>query len=142
MSVPRCRDVTELRFRTLRPPEEGLVFDLLAKLGYARHMDEQTRIELEAAAFRGLVAHLQKRTDVQNIDLMNLAGFCRNCLSKWYLAEAKAKGVDMDYDGARNEIYGMSYEDWKNTHQLPASAEQKQKFEASKEGHAVIKGLT
>lgn len=104
-------------------------------------MDEQTRIELEAAAFRGLVAHLQKRSDVQNIDLMNLAGFCRNCLSKWYLAEAKAKGAEMDYDSARKEVYGMSYEEWKNTHQLPASDEQKRRFQDSKEGHAVIEGL-
>lgn len=110
-------------------------------LAYARRMDEQARIELEAAAFRGLVAHLQKRTDVQNIDLMNLAGFCRNCLSKWYLAEAKAKGVAMDYDGARKKIYGMSYEAWKSTHQLPASDEQKQKFQDTKQDHAVIEGL-
>ncbi len=101
-------------------------------------MDEQTRLELEAAAFRGLVAHLQKRTDVQNIDLMNLAGFCRNCLSKWYLAEAKAKAVDMDYDGAREVVYGMPYGTWKAEHQLPASDEQKQRFEESKPDHAVI----
>lgn len=104
-------------------------------------MDEQTRTDLEAAAFRGLVAHLQKRTDVQNIDLMNLAGFCRNCLSKWYLAEAVAKGMEMDYEGARKEVYGMSYDDWKTTHQLPASDEQKRQFQDSKEGHALIAGL-
>ena len=104
-------------------------------------MEKQTRIELEAAAFRGLVDHLQKRSDVQNIDLMNLAGFCRNCLSKWLLAAAKGKGLEMDYETARKEIYGMSYEEWKSTHQLPASDEQKQKFQDSKEGHAVIEGL-
>ena len=101
-------------------------------------MDKATRTELEAAAFRGLVEHLQKRTDVQNIDLMNLAGFCRNCLSKWYLAEADRRGVEMDYDGARMEVYGMSYDEWKNTHQLPATEEQKQKFQDTKHSHAII----
>ncbi len=104
-------------------------------------MDEQTRIELEAAAFRGLVSHLQKRTDVQNIDLMNLAGFCRNCLSKWYLAEAKTRGLEMDYDDARQEVYGMSYSAWKDAHQLPASEAQKKAFQESKDGHAVIEEL-
>ena len=90
-------------------------------------MDDQMRIEIEAAAFRGLIAHLQKRTDVQNIDVMNLAGFCRNCLSKWYLAAAKDRGLEIDYDEAREVVYGMSYEEWKNTHQAPASDEQKAK---------------
>ncbi len=80
-------------------------------------MDKQTQTELEAAAFRRLLAHLQERTDVQNIDLMNLAGFCRNCLSKWYLAAAEDKGVDMDYDAAREYVYGMSYNDWKAKYQ-------------------------
>ncbi|MEX0614327.1 MAG: DUF1244 domain-containing protein [Methylophaga sp.] len=80
-------------------------------------MDKQTQIELEAAAFRRLLAHLQERTDVQNIDLMDLAGFCRNCLSKWYLAAAEDKGVDMDYDAAREYVYGMSYSDWKAKYQ-------------------------
>ena len=80
-------------------------------------MDKQTQTELEAAAFRRLLAHLQERTDVQNIDLMNLAGFCRNCLSKWYLAAAEEKGVDMDYDAAREYVYGMSYNDWKAKYQ-------------------------
>ncbi len=80
-------------------------------------MDKQTQTELEAAAFRRLLAHLQERTDVQNIDLMDLAGFCRNCLSKWYLAAAEDKGVDMDYDAAREYIYGMSYSDWKAKYQ-------------------------
>ena len=103
-------------------------------------MDDQTRIELEAAAFRGLVKHLQKRTDAQNIDIMNLAGFCRNCLSKWYLAAANEKGVDMDYDAAREVVYGMSYDDWKSKHQEPASDDQKQKFEDTKALHAKISG--
>ena len=101
-------------------------------------MDEQMRIEIEAAAFRGLIAHLQKRTDVQNIDVMNLAGFCRNCLSKWYLAAAKDRGLEMDYEEAREVVYGMSYEEWKNTHQAPASDEQKAKYEETKSLHAKI----
>ena len=101
-------------------------------------MDEQMRIEIEAAAFRGLIAHLQKRTDVQNIDVMNLAGFCRNCLSKWYLAAAKDRGLEIDYDEAREVVYGMSYEEWKNTHQAPASDEQKAKYEETKPLHAKI----
>ena len=103
-------------------------------------MDDPTRIELEAAAFRGLVKHLQDRKDVQNIDLMNLAGFCRNCLSKWYMAAAKDKGVDVDYDAAREVVYGMTYDEWKSNHQLPASDEQKQKFENTKPIHAKISG--
>ena len=101
-------------------------------------MDDQMRIEIEAAAFRGLIAHLQKRTDVQNIDVMNLAGFCRNCLSKWYLAAAKDRGLEMDYDEAREVVYGMSYEEWKNLHQAPASDEQKAKYEETKSLHAKI----
>jgi len=80
-------------------------------------MDQQTQTELEAAAFRRLIAHLQERKDVQNIDLMNLAGFCRNCLSKWYLAAAEEKGVAMDYDAAREHVYGMSYDEWKQKYQ-------------------------
>lgn len=80
-------------------------------------MDQQTQTELEAAAFRRLLAHLQERTDVQNIDLMDLAGFCRNCLSKWYLAAAEEKGVAMDYDAARQYVYGMSYDEWKAKYQ-------------------------
>ncbi len=75
-------------------------------------MDAQTRTELEAAAFRQLVAHLRARTDVQNIDLMNLSGFCRNCLSKWYVAAAQEKGIEMDYDLAREIVYGMPYAEW------------------------------
>jgi hypothetical protein len=80
-------------------------------------MDAQTQLELEAAAFRRLTVHLQERTDVQNIDLMNLAGFCRNCLSKWYLAAAEEKGLAMDYDQAREHVYGMPYAEWKDKHQ-------------------------
>ena len=91
-------------------------------------MDDQTRTELEAAAFRRLVSHLRERTDVQNIDLMNLAGFCRNCLSKWYLAEAESRGQALDYDGAREIVYGMPYAQWKREHQTEASPEQLKRF--------------
>ncbi|MGB0671805.1 MAG: DUF1244 domain-containing protein [Rhodospirillales bacterium] len=103
-------------------------------------MDDKTRTELEAAAFRGLVAHLQKRTDVQNIDLMNLAGFCRNCLSKWYLAAAGEKGLDLSDDQAREAVYGMPYGDWKKLHQKPATEEQKRLYEETKPLHAEISG--
>ena len=103
-------------------------------------MDERTRIELEAAAFRGLVAHLQKRTDVQNIDLMNLAGFCRNCLSKWYRAAAQERGVEMTEDEAREVIYGMPFKEWKAQYQKEASPEQMQTFEDTKPLHAEISG--
>lgn len=92
-------------------------------------MDDQTRTELEAAAFRHLVAHLRARTDVQNIDLMNLAGFCRNCLSKWYRAAATEHGVEISDAAARELIYGMPYDEWKAKHQREASAEQKAAFQ-------------
>ncbi|MBH1971451.1 MAG: DUF1244 domain-containing protein [Moraxellaceae bacterium] len=80
-------------------------------------IDQATQTELEAAAFRRLVAHLQERTDTQNIDLMNLAGFCRNCLAKWYKAAAEDKGLAVDYDQAREHIYGMPYDEWKEKYQ-------------------------
>ena len=99
-------------------------------------IDPQTRTELEAAAFRGLVAHLQNRTDVQNIDLMNLVGFCRNCLSKWYAAAARDRGVDLDLEAARVIVYGMPYAEWKDTHQAPATDEQKKAFEETAPLHA------
>jgi len=103
-------------------------------------MDDKTRTEVEAAAFRGLIKHLQKRTDVQNIDLMNLAGLCRNCLAKWYSAEARARGEDVDYDAARAVVYGMAYDEWKDKFQAPASDDQKRKFEDTKPLHAEISG--
>ena len=93
-------------------------------------MGQQTRTELEAAAFRRLVDHLREHTDVQNIDLMNLAGFCRNCLSKWYRAAAEDKGIDMDYEEAREIVYGMPYADWKSLYQKEATPEQQAGFEA------------
>lgn len=80
-------------------------------------MDDHTRIELEAAAFRRLIEHLRERTDVQNLDLMNLSGFCRNCLSRWYAEAAEARGIEMDRDTAREVVYGMPYEEWKKTYQ-------------------------
>ena len=87
-------------------------------------MNEQTKLELEAATFRRLLAHLQERTDAQNIDLMILAGFCRNCLAKWYSAEAKARSLEIDYAAAQQIIYGMPYSEWKDKHQTEATPEQ------------------
>ncbi len=98
-------------------------------------MDDATRIELEAAAFRRLVQHLQERTDVQNIDLMNLAGFCRNCLSKWYRAAAEAQGVTLTDAAAREVVYGMPYEAWKARYQTEASPQQTAAFAAVKPQH-------
>ncbi len=92
-------------------------------------MDQQTKTELEAAAFRRLLKHLDERKDVQNIDLMILAGFCRNCLSKWMMAAADEKGVEMDYDQAREAVYGMPYSEWKDNHQKKATPEQLAAFE-------------
>ncbi len=83
--------------------------------------DDQARVELEAAAFRRLIAHLRERTDVQNIDLMNLAGFCRNCLSNWYQEAAVERGLEVSRDEARERVYGMPYEEWKAKHQAGAS---------------------
>src|SRR6056297_2825091 len=95
-------------------------------------MDDQTRIELEAAAFRTLRDHLmEKRTDVQNIDLMNLAGFCRNCLSRWYQEEAATRGIEMGKEEAREVFYGMPYGDWKDQYQTEATAEQQKDFKDS-----------
>jgi len=82
-------------------------------------IDENEKIDLEAATFRRLIDHLQKNTDLQNIDLMNLAGFCRNCLSKWMVEEAQKKNISLDYENVRNEIYGMNYSEWKKKYQKP-----------------------
>ena len=95
-------------------------------------LDDATRTELEAAAFRRLVSHLRKRTDVQNIDMMNLAGFCRNCLSKWFKAAADDIGVAVTPDEAREEVYGMPYAEWKAKYQKDASAEQQAAFSKGK----------
>ncbi len=92
-------------------------------------MDERTELELDAAVFRRLLKHFDERKDVQNIDLMILAGFCRNCLSKWYVEAAKEKGVDIDLDAAKQRVYGMPYDEWKARYQAPATPEQLAKFE-------------
>lgn len=93
-------------------------------------MDPQTQLEIEASVFRKLVEHLQRRTDAQNIDLMILAGFCRNCLAKWYSAEAMARGEDVDYSGAQAIVYGMPYAEWKQKYQTEATPEQLEAMEA------------
>ena len=99
-------------------------------------MDDKTRTELEAAVFRRLVAHLRERADVQNIDLMNLAGFCRNCLSNWMKDAADAKGLAMSKDESRAIVYGMPYEEWRKKYQKEASVEQQAAFEKSSPRHS------
>ena len=103
-------------------------------------MDDQTRDKLQAAAWRSFVGHLQKRTDVQNIDLMNLSGFCRNCLYKWLLAAAEDQGVNLSKDEAIMDVYGMDYGEWKAKHQTKASDEQLRLFEETKPLHSEISG--
>jgi uncharacterized protein len=98
-------------------------------------IDEKTRTELEAAVLRRLVAHLRQRTDVQNIDLMNLAGFCRNCLSNWMKEAADTAGVALSKDESREAVYGMPYEEWKAKYQKDASTEQKAAFDKGKHHH-------
>jgi hypothetical protein len=88
----------------------------------------ESNIELEAAAFRRLLAHLDERKDAQNIDLMNLAGFCRNCLSKWYKAAGEERGIEIDYEDARELVYGMPYSEWKDKYQQKATPEQLARF--------------
>ncbi len=92
-------------------------------------MDKDIKNEIQAAVLQRLIEHLQTRTDVQNIDLMNLSGFCRNCLSKWYLQACEERGLAIDYDQARKDIYGMPYEEWKEKYQTPATEEQKKLYE-------------
>ena len=99
-------------------------------------MDAKLRSEIEAAAFRRLVEHLRTRTDVQNIDLMNLAGFCRNCLGDWFREAAAARGIEMSKDEGRAEIYGMTPAEWKARYQKEASAQQKSAFEKSHKNHS------
>ena len=98
-------------------------------------IDDKTRTELEAAAFRRLVDHLRERTDVQNIDLMNLAGFCRNCLSNWLKDAADAQGVSISKDESREVVYGMPYEAWKEKYQAAAGSEQLAAMKKSHSGH-------
>ena len=94
-------------------------------------MDAQTRVELEAAAFRRLRDHLMERTDVQNIDMMNQSGFCRNCLSRWYQEAANERGIEMSKAEGREAFYGMPFDEWRDKYQTEASAEQKAAFEKS-----------
>jgi hypothetical protein len=101
----------------------------------APEIDDATRTALEAAAFRKLVEHLRTRSDVQNIDMMNLAGFCRNCLSRWYREGAAEQGITIADPDAREIVYGMPYKEWQALHQKEASAEQKAKFAAANPGH-------
>jgi len=98
----------------------------------ADKIDSESSTRIEAAVFRRLLQHLDSRKDAQNIELMNLAGFCRNCLSKWYVAAAEDEGVAVDYDGAREKVYGMPYAQWKEQFQTEATAEQQAAFDAGK----------
>src|SRR5690606_40951133 len=98
-------------------------------------MDKHTRTEIEAAVFRRLLEHLDRRKDVQNIELMNLAGFCRNCLSKWYVAAAAERGESLDYEQARELVYGEPYGEWKAKYQCEATPEQLARFERGDGGH-------
>ncbi|RLQ88714.1 DUF1244 domain-containing protein [Notoacmeibacter ruber] len=100
-----------------------------------KELSEEQQRDLEAAAFRRLVTHLRERTDVQNIDLMNLAGFCRNCLSNWYREAAEERGLDLSKDDSREIVYGMPYEEWKARHQSEASDEQRAAFAKSHPHH-------
>ncbi|MGR5268558.1 DUF1244 domain-containing protein [Vibrio astriarenae] len=95
-----------------------------------QQLTQQQQDQLDAQVFRKLLAHLDANKDVQNIDLMILAGFCRNCFSKWYKAGAEQQGLDIDIDDARERVYGMTYDEWKENHQLPATPEQLAAFEA------------
>jgi hypothetical protein len=99
-------------------------------------LDTDTRTALEAAAFRRLVEHLRERTDVQNIDLMNLAGFCRNCLSNWYREAAEEKGLSLSKEESREIVYGMPYEEWRAKYQTEASPAKQQAFEKNRPAHS------
>lgn len=99
-------------------------------------MTPEKETELEAAVLRRLLAHLDVRTDVQNIELMILAGFCRNCLSKWYVEAATERGIDVDLAVGQRKVYGMPYSEWKQRHQPPATSEQLQRYEAAQKAHS------
>ena len=116
-----------MNFYTSRP--NPLLWTLTMKID---QLDPHTQQALEAAAFRRLLEHLDSRKDVQNIELMNLAGFCRNCLSKWYVAAATEQGIELDYEDARERVYGMPYPEWKDRYQTPASAETQARFNGDK----------
>jgi len=129
----RLKPILERALAAMGPPALQFTRPLGLK---GTTMDERTRVELEAAAFRHLVAHLRARTDVQNIDLMNLAGFCRNCLGDWYREAAAEKGIALDKDAAREIVYGMPPAEWKKRYQKEASAEQQAAFAASQKTHS------
>ncbi|MGN6514590.1 MAG: DUF1244 domain-containing protein [Rhizomicrobium sp.] len=130
----KLKPILDEALREMGPPEIRYTRALPAPEG-AKTMDEKSRTELEAAAFRRLVAHLRERTDVQNIDLMNLAGFCRNCLGDWYREAASEKGIALEKDQAREIVYGMPPAEWKKKYQKEASAEQKAAFERASKTH-------
>jgi hypothetical protein len=119
----------------LEPPRPDDYLPVVSGTRAEAAMDDKTRTELEAAAFRRLLEHLRSRTDVQNIDMMNLAGFCRNCLSNWMKEAADAKGVALTKDQSREAIYGMPFDEWKAKYQKEASAEQKAAFQKSSPNH-------
>ena len=112
---------------TLNTPKQGSESSDLQSSDL-KSLDDQTVLELEAAAFRRLVSHLDENKDVQNIDLMNLASFCRNCLSKWYKAAAEDKGIALEYEEVRERIYGIPFADWKKQYQSEATPEQQKAF--------------
>jgi uncharacterized protein len=116
-----------------KAPDGAPIFGFLRRIIMA--LDDKTRTELEAAVFRRLVEHLRKRTDVQNIDLMNLAGFCRNCLSNWMKEEADKTGIALGKDASREAVYGMPYEEWKAKYQREATTEQKAGFDKTVHKH-------
>src|SRR5690606_6014826 len=124
-------------FRLKAPQLEGAHHDEMKEKECVmlEKIDEATRTELEAAAFRRLVEHLRERTDVQNIDLMNLSGFCRNCLSRWYQEAAEARGLEMDKETARKIIYGMPYAEWREKYQREATPEQLAAFAKANPQH-------
>jgi hypothetical protein len=128
----RCQGVFPL-FKLARGVS---MFPTLKEAAMNDKMDDKTRTELEAAVYRRLVEHLRSRTDVQNIDMMNLAGFCRNCLSNWMKDAADEKGLAMSKDQSREIVYGMPYEEWRKKYQKEASADQKAAFEKSSPRHS------
>jgi uncharacterized protein len=113
-------------FRTQNKANQGIPMKI-------NDLNSETQTQLEAAVLKRLIAHLDAHKELQNIDLMNLAGFCRNCLSKWYVAAAEEHDIELDYEDARERIYGMPYNDWKEQHQKPASADKLKVFNEHKE---------
>jgi hypothetical protein len=139
-SCPACRENGQTSIYAPLQPAVDQVFKATPRMSIFptvedATMDDRTRTELEAAVFRRLVEHLRSRTDVQNIDLMNLAGFCRNCLSNWMKEAADAKGLALSKDESREIVYGMPYDEWRQKYQKEATPEQKAAFEKSSPRH-------